>query len=201
MILVFLSQVILGGNFCQTIFWLILSQVILVSMLLSSQILIGGFVGSALSQVILSGMLLSSQLYIIYIYSCHRWFWVGFLLQVILSGTFVTGDSDWYSCLYSIIHCHKWFWLVLFSLMSYQFLVGGYHLVSDSSRYYFQTRFCRFGWKGCWILGKFCDWGEGCRQNSFSEKLGLLAQQGGGVWPKPKFLLKFSKTKFALVNG
>ena len=43
---------------------------------------------------------------------------------------------------------------------------------------------------------------KGCRQNCFSEKLGLLAQQGGGeVWPKPKFLLKFSKTKFALVNG
>ena len=42
----------------------------------------------------------------------------------------------------------------------------------------------------------------GCRQNWFSEKLGLLAQQGGGgVWPKPKFLLKFSKTKFTLVNG
>ena len=43
---------------------------------------------------------------------------------------------------------------------------------------------------------------EGCHQNSFSEKLGLLAQQGGGgACQKPKFLLKFSKTKFALVNG
>ena len=42
----------------------------------------------------------------------------------------------------------------------------------------------------------------GGHQNCFSEKVGHLAQQGaGGVWPKPKFLLKFSKTKFALVNG
>ena len=36
----------------------------------------------------------------------------------------------------------------------------------------------------------------------FSEKVGHLAQQGGKeVSPKTKFLLKFSKIKFALVNG
>ena len=42
---------------------------------------------------------------------------------------------------------------------------------------------------------------RGAIKINFRKNLGFWPNKGGwGVWPKPKFLLKFSKVKFALVN-